>query len=266
MSLIVDAHTHVPPRCAPDESSVKSARSFLDVCDRFGVDMACVFTTSGLSDPDPVHNDAVAKFCGEDESRLLPFCTVFPQQPRAVPELDRCVEELGAAGVKLHPWLQGFSPLDEGMGVLGAALSRLRLPVIFHDGTPPNSSPLQVAYFAERHPDVPVILGHGGLHDLWTEAIAAVQRVPNLWIVPSGTPPFGLRRMVHEIGTNRMLFGSDAGYGETHWQRFQLQKLRELELPHEVETAVLGGNALRLLGERVRTSGTRPGSCARAGS
>jgi len=255
MTPVVDVHTHVPPGYAPADSSAESARSFLDVCDRSGVDITWVFTTSGLSDPDPVHNDVVAQFCTEDAARLLPFCTVFPQQAGAVRELHRCVDELGVAGVKLHPWLQGFSPLDDGMDALGTALSRLRLPVVFHDGTPPNSSPLQIAYFAERHPDVPVILGHGGLHDLWTEALAAMHRVPNLWVVPSGTPPYGLRRMVQEIGTDRMLFGSDAGYGDSHWQPFQLQKVRELQLPQEAETAVLGGNALKILGEPAGTSG-----------
>jgi predicted TIM-barrel fold metal-dependent hydrolase len=45
-----------------------------------------------------------------------------------------------------------------------------------------DSSPLQIAAFAARHPKVTVILGHGGLHDLWKEAIVAADRTANLYL------------------------------------------------------------------------------------
>lgn len=243
---VVDAHTHVPAMPRPGEVDADPGRDFLEMCSRFDVDLAWVFTTAGLSDPDPGHNDAVVRFCTADATRLVPFCTVFPHLPGAVDELHRAVEE-GARGLKLHPWLQGFSPVGPFMDSLGRALERLGIPVVFHDGTPPNSSPLQIAYFAERHPTVPVVLGHGGLHDLWHEAMAAVKRVPNLWLIPSGTPPYGLRRMVDTIGTDRLIFGSDAGYGGSLWQPFQLRKIRDLALAPGEERAVLGGNAFKLV-------------------
>jgi predicted TIM-barrel fold metal-dependent hydrolase len=130
--------------------------------------------------------------------------------------------------------------------------------VVFHDGTPPNSSPLQIASFAERHPSVAVILGHGGLHDLWVEAQAALQRVDNLWVIPSGMPPAGLRRMVDQVGTSRLLFGSDAGFGDPYWQAFQLRKIRDLRLGPEAEQAVLGGNAQLLVEHQREPVGGSP--------
>jgi predicted TIM-barrel fold metal-dependent hydrolase len=246
---VVDAHTHVPAHCEAAASGEAAGHEMLEMCDRYGVDGAWVFTNSGLNDPAPAHNDAVVRFCAADPLRLQPFCTVFPHLPGAVQELHRAVE-LGARGLKLHPWLQGFSPLDPCMDELGRAALELDIPIVFHDGTPPYSSPLQVAYFAERNVGVPVLLGHAGLHDLWTEAMVAVQRVPNLWWMPSGTPVHGLRRMVETVGTERMVFGSDAGYGDPHWQPFQLKKLRDLHLDIESEAAALGGNAMSLVGPR----------------
>lgn len=254
---VVDAHTHIP-----DERFARavgpSPEAFLATCDRHDVDMAWVFPTLGLSDPHPRHNDAVGQFCAAAPERLVPFCTVHPHLPGAVRELRRAVEEGGARGLKLHPWLQGFSPVDPCMDEVGEAAAHMGIPVVFHDGTPPNSSPLQIAWFAERHPGIPVVLGHGGLHDLWVEALAAAARVPNVWIVPSGTPPVGLRRMVERLGTSRLLFGSDAGYGEPHWQAFQLQKIGELRLDDEQHQAVLGGNALRLLDGHEERNGVPP--------
>ncbi|GAA1653389.1 amidohydrolase family protein [Kribbella alba] len=248
--MIVDTHTHLPPDSFFPAGLGQGPDGFLALCDAHGIDVAWVFTTAGLSDPDPRHNDVVREFCAAAPDRLVPFCTVFPHLPGAVDELHRAVEEGGARGLKLHPWLQGFSPLDPRMDDLGTALEALGIPVVFHDGTPPNSSPLQVAAFAERHPGVPVILGHGGLHDLWVEALAALQRVDNLWVSPSGMPPSGLRRMVDQAGASRLLFGSDAGFGDPHWQAFQLRKIRDLRLPPEAELAVLGGNARLLVQHR----------------
>jgi predicted TIM-barrel fold metal-dependent hydrolase len=254
----VDTHTHLPPDSFFAPGMGRGPEAFLAMCDAHGVDVAWVFTTLGLSDPDPRHNDVVREFCATAPARLVPFCTVFPHLPGAVAELHRAVEEGGARGVKLHPWLQGFSPIDPCMDELGAALEALRVPVVFHDGTPPNSSPLQIAYFAERHPSVPVILGHGGLHDLWAEAQAALQRVANLWVIPSGAPPAGLRRMVASLGTDRMLFGSDAGFGDPNWQSFQLRKIRDLRLGPEQEHAVLGGNAQKLVEHQREPVGDPP--------
>jgi predicted TIM-barrel fold metal-dependent hydrolase len=150
--------------------------------------------------------------------------------------------------VKLHPWAQAFAPTDPAMmDPIGNEMARLGVPVVFHDGTPPYSSPLQIAHFAMRHPTVPVILGHGGLHDLWKEAVFAAERCPNVYIIPSGTPPHGLQQAVKRLPIERFLFGSDAGFGDPYWQTFQLEKIRSLELKPEAEALVLGGNALRIL-------------------
>jgi predicted TIM-barrel fold metal-dependent hydrolase len=77
-------------------------------------------------------------------------------------------------------------------------------------------------------------------------------------------PPAGLRRLVEQFGTSRLLFGSDAGFGDPHWQAFQLRKIRDLRLGPEAEQAVLGGNAQLLVKhQREPLGGTPP---ARAGS
>jgi hypothetical protein len=189
----------------------------------------------------------VQTYCAYAPDRLLPFCSVFPRLSDSVSELYRCVEEKGARGLKLHPWLQGFSPVDSYMDKLGAAAAHLGIPIVFHDGTPPNSSPLQVAYFAERNPEVPVILGHGGLHDLWVEALVALERVHNLLVCPSGTPPAVLSRLIDSIGHSRVLFGSDIGYGGTMNPAFQQNKIRHLGLDQATEAAIFGENAERLI-------------------
>ena len=245
---IIDAHTHMPGTAFTGIAGLE-ARSFLNEMDSHHIDQAWVFTLDGLFfDPAP-HNDLLKAFCDADPERLISFCTVHPRYPNAVEELRRCIQELGMRGVKLHPWAQSFSPTDPiMMDPIGEEMAGLGVPVVFHDGTPPNSSPLQIAHFALRHPTVPVILGHGGLHDLWKEAVYAAERCPNISIIPSGTPPYGLQHAVKRLPIERFLFGSDAGFGDPYWQAFQLEKIRSLNLSAADEALVLGGNAQRILG------------------
>jgi predicted TIM-barrel fold metal-dependent hydrolase len=224
------------------------ADQFLRLMNAAGVNQAWVFTLDGLYfDPAP-HNDVLKQFCSADPSRLIPFCTVHPRYPNAIAELRRCVLDLGMRGVKLHPWTQAFSPLDPFMDPLGEEMESLGVPVEFHDGTPPNSMPLQIAYFARRHPRLKVILGHAGLHDLWKEAVYAAERCPNIYLVPSGMPPHGIRYALEHLSVERFLFGSDAGFGDPYWQTFQLDKIRSLKLAPSEEALILGGNAARILG------------------
>jgi len=243
---IVDAHTHMPGRAFSMIGGFEPKR-FLEMMDANGVDKAWVFTLDGLYfDPVP-HNDLLKEFCSADPDRLIPFCTVHPRYPNAMDELRRCVIKLGMKGVKLHPWAQSFSPLEAFMDELGEEMENLGVPVEFHDGTPPYSSPLQIAHFAMKHPKLKVILGHAGLHDLWKEAIYAAERCPNVYLIPSGMPPHGLRQALKRLSAERFLFGSDAGFGDPYWQLFQLEKIRSLRLSPEEEALILGGNAERIL-------------------
>lgn len=246
---ILDAHTHMPGQGFSGVRGLESDE-FLALMDTNGIDQAWVFTLDGLYfDPAP-HNDRLLEFCAADPRRLIPFCTVHPRYADPVGELRRCVLDLGMRGVKFHPWLQAFSPMDPAMDAIGDEIQRLGLPVVFHDGTPPYSSPLQCAHFAARHPGVPVILGHGGLHDLWKEAVMAAERHPNIYIVPSSMPMHGLRQALQRLGAGRFLFGTDAGFGDPYWHAFQLDKIRVLGLPADQAALILSGNAERIAGGR----------------
>lgn len=251
---VIDAHTHMPGQSFSGITGFEPER-FLALMDASEIDQAWVFTLDGLYfDPAP-HNDHLKAFCAAQPDRLIPFCTVHPRYPNAVAELRRCVLELGMRGVKLHPWAQAFAPTDPFMDALGEEMAALGVPVVFHDGTPPNSSPMQIAYFALRHPKVTVILGHAGLHDLWKEAILAAERCPNIYLIPSGMPPHGLKQAVKRLAIERFLFGTDAGFGDPYWQTMQLEKIRCLKLSRADEALILGGNAERLLSHSRQKAG-----------
>jgi len=243
--MIIDAHTHVPTQSYADRYG-NGAGDFLRACDANEVFGAWVFPTEGLSDQDPAYNFHVIDYCSEYPSRLIPFCTAYPQLEGAASVIRQAAEK-GAKGIKLHPWLQGFSVTESYMAGIGEVASELSLPIVFHDGTPPSSSPTQIAEFADAFPSVSVVLGHGGLHDLWMEAAAVAAARDNVYVIPSGVPSGSVGAVVREVGYQKILFGSDLGYNERDVQKYQLEKIHRLSLPEAHAAAILGGNAQRIL-------------------
>jgi predicted TIM-barrel fold metal-dependent hydrolase len=235
---MIDCHVHQPSGDAypPGE--------YLAFMDELGVERAVVFTYDGLLGPSPALNDSLARFAADE--RFVAFATVDPRRPDAAGEVERCVREHGMRGVKLHPWLQGFSPHGEFMD----ALCELGLPILFHDGTPPYSAPLQIAVLARRHANTAFVLGHGGLHDLWREAAAAAE-LPNVHVCMCATPPYAMRRLVERVPLERLLFGTDGGLAPAPRQAYVALRIRQLErlgLSPRQRRAILDENPRRLLG------------------
>jgi len=218
---------------------------------QFNLDGGWFSAVAAMTDPDPdLHrrcNDRLAEVARQYPGRADGFCTVHPvNMEKAVAELERCARDLGLIGLKLHPWLQAFSVVSHpGLPLLMEACGELGLPVLFHDGTPPYCTSRQIAWLAEKHPRTQVILGHTGLADLWPDAVDAGRHQPNLWLQPCGTPPLGIRAAVAAVGPQRVLFGSDAGFGSSALIRYRVAKYRTV-LGEEEYEAVLSRTPVHL--------------------
>jgi hypothetical protein len=246
----IDFHVH-QPAFGPDGAYPYQASEYLIWMDALGIDISVMLTIDGFWHDPAACNDRLAEWCSPHPDRLIPYCTVDPCRPGAVRELERCVTELGMRGVKFHNWLQGFSPLERFMEPVCEAAAALGVPLFFHDGTPPYASSLQIAVLAARHPNAKFVLGHGGLHDLWPEAIAAGRRHPNVYVCMCATPPFAMEQIVRHVPLERIVFGTDGGLYHEAVQPYVKYRFREFEalnIPEEAKRAILGDNAMRLLG------------------
>jgi predicted TIM-barrel fold metal-dependent hydrolase len=243
---MIDFHVHQP------RGDAYSAEAFVASMDALGVDLSVVFTYVGLLRPSAQANDSLAAWVGAVAERLVAFATVDPRDPGAADEIERCVRVHGMRGVKLHPWLQGFSAHEPGLGLVCEAAADLTIPVLFHDGTPPFSTPLQLAALADRHPNTTVVLGHGGLHDLWREAAAAVLKTENVHLCMCATPGYAMRALIARCPLERLLFGTDAGLRPEPRQRYAMLRVRQLDelgLNDLQREAILTTNPRRLLGD-----------------
>jgi predicted TIM-barrel fold metal-dependent hydrolase len=248
---VIDCHTHMPGGIGFLAAGGFDVADQLAFMDAHGVERSVVLTHTGLLHPGPEANDAVADYVEADRQRLIGFCTVDPRRDDAPDEVERSLGVKGLRGIKFHPWLQGFCVHDPYMDPICALAAEHDVPILFHDGTPPYSLGLQMAVLARRHPWTRIVLGHGGLHDSWRDALAALHAAPNVWACLCGVPPYAAAALVARGPRERIVVGTDAGLSRRPDQPYAAARIAEWrawDVAEERRQAILDENARALLG------------------
>ena len=109
---------------------------------------------------------------------------------------------------------------------------------------PGESTPMDLAELARRHPSVPMICGHTGGN--WEIGIRAIRGVKNLSCDLSGTDPTAgyVEMAVRELGAGRVIYGSDVG-GRSFAS--QLGKVLGAQIPPAAREQIFAGNLRRLM-------------------
>ena len=161
-------------------------------------------------------------------------------------ELKRCKKDLKRYGIKLHPWLQAVSGRYDSVQPTFKTACDLAMPILFHDGTPPYCTSMQIGHIAHRYPGLKIVLGHGGLKDLWPDALKVARANKNVYISTCGLPFLGIKVMIEELGPERVMFGSDSGFYEVAGTMYQLNNVQMQDIPKSKLDLVLYRNAKKL--------------------
>jgi len=248
--MIIDMHTHLG--IDPDKDEREEAKEWVEWLDKAGIDGALVTGLRNLLNPAeiPEDNDRIARVVRYMPDRLAGFGTVHPYaNTNANSEAKRCFAELGLKGLKLHPWMQGFlNMLGPEMHSLCDVCAEHDAMLLFHDGTPNVSMPSQIAELARAHPDVTFILGHGGMMHLWRQASDAATMYSNIYVTLCGPHPAALRHICNTVPIDRLLWGSDFGFGRSiPLMLYRKDLIAQLGLDEKSYNAIMGENAARLL-------------------
>jgi len=251
--MIIDFHVHhgawggaQNPADTPERTLKRLAA--------MGVEGALIMPLAGLFSNCADHssdNDRVYEFCQARPDRLFPACAVNPiADTLALDEIRRCREEHQTKVLKLHPWLQGFSVSSPEMDKVAGLCRELGMAIIFHDGTPIYSHPLQMARLCRDFPGLIVISGHAGLGDLWREAIAAALRYPDFVLCLSGPREAAMAEIVRGVRAEQLCVGSDMMTSDRDdiilW--FRWRSFRALEISPEVRRTIEEETPARILG------------------
>jgi len=245
---IVDAHNHLGPTMSfyipqPD------AASMVALMDRLGVNLAGVSSHLAVGPDNMRGNDLTAAAVRDYPGRFFGYAVPNPRYLGDVRgELARCFDVLGLCAIKLHPTMQGYGVLEPACEEVWRFAEERSTFILIHtwEGDA-RCSPGAVGQVAKAHPTVPFLLGHsGGTPAGRREAVEVARENPNVYLelCCSLLPRAEVAWMVHEVGAERLLFGTDAPWLDP---RIMLGKVALCGLADEQLKLVLGENVLRLL-------------------
>jgi predicted TIM-barrel fold metal-dependent hydrolase len=260
--MIWDLHCHINGLGGrtPEESMAR----LIALADRMGIDRLIIFMGEPLVyDPSAEElrrqNDQVLLALNHWHHRAFGFVYVSPKQVEAsLREIDRCVRDGPMVGLKL--WVAARCDCPEADALVRRA-SELKAVVYQHTwlkaggNLPGESTPMDLAALAARHPKASLILGHTG--GQWELGIRAVRGLPHVAVdLGGGDPAAGWVEMaVRELGARRVLYGSDIP-GRSFAS--QLAKVHGADIAEADRRLILGENLRRLLTPILQAKGVTP--------
>ncbi len=249
---IWDLHCHLAT--ASGNAPERRLADLLRYADRMGVSRLCVYMgMKFIHEPTPAEfrqqNDEVLEALKPWSHRAFGFVYVNPKYPReSVDEINRCIADGPMVGVKL--WVAARASAPQLDPIVERA-TELKAVVFQHTwmkvtgNLPGESTPMELAALAARHPDAKLICGHSGGD--WEQGLRSIRHSPNVWAdLAGGDPVAGITEMaVRELGAERVLYGSDAA-GRSF--ATQLAKVYGAGISDEARRLILAGNLKRLLG------------------
>jgi uncharacterized protein len=237
--LIVDSHHHVDS-CRVFDLDQSEEMVLLNM-DRNEVGVALVQPFPGAPDASAVH-DHIAEMARRLPGRVFGVVSMNPHVDRDAyyAEARRCVRDLGFVGIKLHTIGHAVNPLTKDAETVFETARELRVPAMIHTGPGiPFADPAMVLPRARQFPDLTFVLAHAGFGMLSASAVSVAKECPNVVLETSWCPIYDVAWMVSELGTRRVMFGSDL-YTNT---ATELAKYQSLELGKEELKSVLGETA-----------------------
>jgi predicted TIM-barrel fold metal-dependent hydrolase len=249
--MIWDLHCHIATfeGRTPDERMAR----LIELATLMGIERVCIYMGEKWSnDPSPAdfkkQNDDVLQALSHWHHRAFGFVYLNPKHVEAsLDEIERCITHGPMVGVKL--WVaekcssKSLDPIVERAQQLKAVVFQ---HTWFKTGGNQvgESSPLDLADLAARHPNATIICGHTGGD--WERGIRAIRPFKNVWTDLAGADPTnGITEMaVRELGADRVLYGSDAG-GRSFAS--QLAKVHGANIPDGAKKLIFGENLKRLL-------------------
>ncbi len=249
-TTVFDAHAHMG-RWAFPVFGDGSAETMVAAMDRLGVH-AVALAHHACMGPSPHQGNRLAEREIEPyPGRFFLYCGFSPHYHDEGPvELQRAFADPRYIGIKLHPATHGLDIDDPHWLPAFEFADQHALPVLIHSWVNSGCRPELVGQVASDYPDARIILGHhGGGWAGVSETVETCRKHANL-VCDTCTSELTYKvvdRLVHAIGADRVVFGSDVPFLA---QDAQLGKVIYSRVEDEEKRKILAGNFLAILGRR----------------
>ncbi|MFI5693584.1 amidohydrolase family protein [Kribbella sp. NPDC051586] len=242
---IIDVHAHLGPYSLffipePDVATMVA------VMDRTGAEVTVLSSNRAIQQDAHLGNSQSLAAVDAYPDRIAAYAVINPwQDPER--ELERLAADERFVGIKVHPTLHRYPVTGSRYAAVWEFAESTGCPVLSHsEHQSPYDSPAMFQTVAERYPGGQVILGHAGITPAGVdEAIETASRYESLWLEVCGSQMTGpmIGSMVEQVGSGRVLFGSDFPFID---QRMSLGRVVCAPLTESQRQDVLSGNARKL--------------------
>ena len=236
--MIIDSHMHIGASHVTDSEYTED--QWLEIMDRLGLDaVICLPLAEAKPSPKAMH-DRVHKFAQDNPGKVFGIAEVNPrwEEKEYKDEVNRCINDLGFVGLKIHPLLHGVNPAAKFSRKTFEIANDLNIPVIVHTGSGvPFALPSAIIPRAKEFPKLKIILAHSGMSFYNAEAVQVAGMFDNVYLESSWNPVHKIRGMIKAVGVDRVMMGSDHPTNI----RIELEKSKDLNLePSELERYLSG--------------------------
>ncbi|HEY3556291.1 MAG TPA: amidohydrolase family protein [Kribbella sp.] len=251
---VIDVHAHLGPYSL-FFIPASDAATMVAVMDATGTEVTVLAANRAIQQDAHLGNTQSLAAVDAYPDRIAAYAVINPwQDPER--ELERLAGDERFVGIKVHPSLHRYPVTGARYAAVWKFAESTGCPVLSHsEHRSPYDAPSIFQDVAERYPGTSVVLGHAGITPPGVdEAIEAAVRYPSLWLEVCGSHMTGplIRSMVDQVGSDRVLFGSDFPFID---QRMSLGRVVCAPLTQSQRQDVLSGNARTLFRWRALPGG-----------
>lgn len=259
---IIDFHTHAFPDhvaahaipCLEEQGNVKACHagridSLLKSMDNAAVQKSVICSIATK----PTQYEAILAWSQQIRSeRIIPFPSVHPDDPNILNNIARISAE-GFVGIKMHPYYQEFYLNEKRLVPIFDQINNSGLILMMHTGydiafpRERRADPATIVRLVEQFPDLKLVTSHFGAWDQWDEVEQIMLGRPiymDISFALEFLPQDRALAMLARHPMDYLLFGSDSPWCD---QKAVVEQIKGLGLTRTLESALLGGNAMRLL-------------------
>jgi predicted TIM-barrel fold metal-dependent hydrolase len=227
------------------------ADGMIETMDRCGVVYTVCSSHTALAEADR-GNAEMAQVIKDHPGRFYGYRVVNPNHPKQVEEeVARFEDDPGFVGFKFHPSGHSYPITGKHYKPALEYAEEHRLVILSHTwGDSSHDSPKMLAEVAAAYPNVEFLMGHSGYGD-WDGALAAAREHANVYLELTAAYEIGglIERMVKEVGSEKVVFGTDLPWFDPH---FAIGAVCFSRIGEDDRQNILRRNAERLFGRFVK--------------